>query len=88
MPDTVPHWQTTTREVRVAGLADISKLLEKSRISGAALELEEIRDILLLADRAQQWRETGLHPPVSMTEVWPAIEELSRGIIDTPAAAR
>ena len=74
-------WRTGSR-FEFAGLADIRSLLEKSRISGTALELEEIRDILLLADRVQQWRETGLHPPVSMTEPWPAIEELTRGIID------
>src|SRR5438876_7004232 len=40
-------WRTGSR-FEFAGLADTSKLLEKSRISGAALELEEIRDILLL----------------------------------------
>src|SRR4051812_47475486 len=74
-------WRTGSR-FEFAGLADISKLLEKSRISGAALELEEIREVLLLADRAQQWRDTGLHPPASVTEPWPAIEELTRGIID------
>ncbi len=74
-------WRTGSR-FEFAGLADISKLLEKSRISGAALELEELREVLVLADRAQQWRETGLHPPASLTEPWPAIEELTRGILD------
>src|SRR5437867_4036969 len=39
-----------------AGLADISKLLEKSRISGAALETTEIRDVVTLVDRAAEWR--------------------------------
>src|SRR5437868_7052622 len=74
-------WRTGSR-FEFAGLHDITSLLEKSRISGAALEVEEIRDTLLLADRAQQWRQTGLHPPASVTEPWPAIEELTRGIID------
>jgi DNA mismatch repair protein MutS2 len=54
-------WRTGSR-FEFGGLADIGKLLEKSRISGAALELEELREVLVLADRAQQWRETGLHP--------------------------
>src|SRR5436305_1249017 len=67
-------WRTGSR-FEFAGLHDITTLLEKSRISGAALELEEIGDTLLLAGRAQQWRETGLQPPASVTEPWPAIEE-------------
>src|SRR4051812_8657516 len=81
------YWRTGSR-FEFAGLHDLKTQLEKSRIGGAALELEEIRDILLLADRAQQWRETGLHPPASMRAdsddagPWPAVEELTRGIID------
>src|SRR3954469_7470158 len=55
------YWRTGSR-FEFAGLHDLQTQLEKSRIGGAALELEEIRDILLVADRAQQWRETGLHP--------------------------
>src|SRR4051812_9449079 len=39
------------------GLPEIGKLLEKSRISGAAFETTEIRDIVLLVDRASEWRE-------------------------------
>ncbi|MCU1310935.1 MAG: MutS2 family protein [Candidatus Angelobacter sp.] len=64
------------------GLLDLRTLLEKTRIEGAALELEEIRDALLLADRSAQWREIGLHPPVSVNEPWPAVEELTREIAD------
>jgi DNA mismatch repair protein MutS2 len=35
-----------------AGLPEVRKLIEKSRIAGAALETSEIRDVVLVADRA------------------------------------
>src|SRR5580658_8985340 len=35
-----------------SGLLDITKLVEKSRIAGTALETTEIRDVLLVVDRA------------------------------------
>src|SRR5271166_3006573 len=64
------------------GLLDPSALIHKSRIRGAALELTEIRDILLLADRAAEWREIALHPPVAIEARWSAVGELSRNIAD------
>src|SRR5271165_3868707 len=64
------------------GLLDPSALIHKSRIRGAALELTEIRDILLLADRAAEWRESALHPPVAIEARWSAVGELSRNIAD------
>ena len=39
------------------GLTDATKLIQKSNIRGVALEIDEIRDILLLAERAAEWRE-------------------------------
>ena len=48
------------------GLLDPTALIHKSRIQGAALELTEIRDVLLLADRAAEWREIVLHPPAAI----------------------
>ena len=48
------------------GLLDPTQLINKSRISGAALEILELRDVLLLADRAAEWREIALHPPVQI----------------------
>ncbi len=65
-----------------AGLIDPRKLLEKSRIQGAMLEVLEIRDLLTLVDRVAEWREIALHPPASLTEAWPAVEELSAQIAD------
>ncbi len=44
------------------GLLDPTILVNKSRIGGAALEIIEIRDLLLVADRAAEWREIALHP--------------------------
>jgi len=65
-----------------AGLADISKLLEKSRISGGALETTEIRDVVTLVDRAAEWREIVFKPPQAMKQDWGAVRNLSGGIAD------
>src|SRR5271167_2416468 len=64
------------------GLLDPTPLLHKSRIQGAALELTEIRDVLLLADRAAEWREISLHPPLATEGTWQAVGELSQSIAD------
>ena len=63
------------------GLTECRKLIEKARIQGAALEIEEIRTILLLAERAAEWREIVLAPPV-MRAPWQTVEELSRPLAD------
>jgi DNA mismatch repair protein MutS2 len=65
-----------------SGLLDVSQLLEKSRISGAALETIEIRDVILVIDRAAEWREIALRPPAAMRAGWDAISALSSGIAD------
>jgi DNA mismatch repair protein MutS2 len=64
-----------------AGLTDATKLIQKARIQGVALEIAEIRTILLLAERAAEWRDIVLAPPI-MREPWAAVEELSLGIAD------
>ena len=64
------------------GLADPSELIDKSRIGGAVLELTEIREVLLLADRAAQWREIALHPAVQVKENWEKITALSQQLSD------
>ena len=64
------------------GLLDPTLLLHKSRIQGAALELTEIRDVLLLADRASEWREIALHHPVAIEAKWEAVRELSQNVAD------
>ena len=65
-----------------SGLLDVSRALEKSGISGAVLETAEIRDVLLLVDRAAEWREIALSLPAAMKVQGDAIAELSSGIVD------
>ena len=65
-----------------AGLPEVGKLLEKSRIAGAALETTEIRDVVLVADRAAEWREIVQQPPAAMRSEWTAVVALSAAIED------
>ncbi len=65
-----------------SGLLDPTRSLERSRIEGASLETTEIRDLLILVDRAAEWREIVLHPPAALRLEWAAVEELSGGIAD------
>src|SRR2546430_6959264 len=90
--DWILQQQELTQEVRnylrsggrfdFSGLLDPRPLLEKSRILGATLESTELRDIILVADRAAEWREIALHPPAGMQHAWPRVEELSNRIQD------
>src|SRR5262245_30659634 len=95
-PSTDAQWietqQKLTEEIReyrrVGGrfdfstLTDISDLLNKSRITGAVLEIEEIRNVLAVVDRASEWREIFHHPPASMKSDWQAVRQLSQDLID------
>ncbi len=65
-----------------AGLPEVQRLIEKSRIAGAALETTEIRDVVIVADRASEWREIVRQPPAAMRSAWVAVEALSAGIED------
>ena len=65
-----------------SGLIEISGIVEKSCIAGAALETTEIRDVVLVVDRAAEWREIALRPPSNMKSGWQAIEALSSAIAD------
>src|SRR5439155_1573266 len=42
----------------------------------------EIRDIVLVVDRAAEWREIELNPPSAMTLEWKAVAQISTGIVD------
>jgi DNA mismatch repair protein MutS2 len=95
-PSTDSAWiieqQDLTAEVRefrrvggrfdFSGLLDITRLIEKSRIAGAALETTEIRDVLLVVDRAAEWREIAFHPPASMRMEWRRTRTLSESVPD------
>jgi DNA mismatch repair protein MutS2 len=65
-----------------SGLIEIDSLVKKSRIAGAVLETTEIRDVLLVVDRAAEWHEIALHPPAAMRSEWKGVRELSGQIVD------
>ena len=95
-PSTDPNWiqnqQSLTSEIRefrrVGGrfdfytLVDIGSLVQKSRIAGATLETTEIRDVILLVDRAAEWRAISLEPPAAMRSEWTGVRALSNQIAD------
>jgi DNA mismatch repair protein MutS2 len=91
-PDWIREQHQLTTEVRefrrvggrfdFSGLLDISRFVEESRISGAVLETTEIRDVVLVVDRAAEWREIALSPPAAMKVEWNAVAQLSSGITD------
>jgi DNA mismatch repair protein MutS2 len=88
----IAEQQELTEEVRefrrvggsfeFSGLLDISQLVKKSRIAGAVLETTEIRDVVLIVDRAAEWREIALHPPANMRTDWRRTRLLSESVPD------
>jgi DNA mismatch repair protein MutS2 len=65
-----------------SGLLDIGKHLDQARIAGSALETAQIRDVVLVVDRAAEWREIALRPPAAMKCDWIAVTRLSSAIAD------
>ena len=65
-----------------AGLLEITSHLQKSKISGAVLETTEIRDVILVVDRAAEWRQVAMNPPSAMKVPWTTVANLSKGIVD------
>jgi DNA mismatch repair protein MutS2 len=65
-----------------AGLFDAHNLLAKARIPGATLEIDQIRDLVLLVDKAAEWREMALHPPDAVKPHWTGMLELTGQIAD------
>jgi DNA mismatch repair protein MutS2 len=94
----IENQQTLTTEIReyrrvggrfeFAALPEVGRLLEKSRIAGAALETTDIRDIILIADRASEWSQIVRQPPAAMRSEWTAVSALSAGIADFSAFLR
>jgi DNA mismatch repair protein MutS2 len=78
----VRHFYRSGHRFEFGGLADPTRILERAAIAGVALEIDELRQVLTLADRAQAWRQVGLHPPADLENGWPAVEELTRSIAD------
>src|SRR5215472_12673693 len=71
-----------------SALFDAAALLAKSRIEGAALEITELRDIILLVDKAAEWREIALNPPEAVRSKWDEMRALALGIADFTALLR
>jgi DNA mismatch repair protein MutS2 len=73
-----------------SGLFDAGQLLAKAKIHGSALEIQELRDILLVADKAAEWREIALHPPdaVGREKAWEGMQALSGQIADFTSLLR
>src|SRR5882757_793467 len=65
-----------------SGLIVVLEALAKSRIQGAVLETEEIRDVVLVVDRAAEWRQIALNPPAAMKVRWQAVADLSNQFAD------
>jgi DNA mismatch repair protein MutS2 len=65
-----------------AGLIDVSRLLDKSRIAGAVLEALEIQDVLAIVERAAEWRLVAINPPQGMKMDWAAVGAFSSGLAD------
>ncbi len=95
-PSTDPTWienqQKLANEIRefrrvggrfdFSGLLEIGQLVAKSAITGATLETAEIRDVVLVVDRAAEWREIAAHPPANMRSDWRGVRTLSDRIVD------
>ncbi|HKT88969.1 MAG TPA: endonuclease MutS2 [Candidatus Sulfotelmatobacter sp.] len=64
------------------GLVEIAPLVEKSRIAGVAIETTEIRDVILVVDRAAEWRHISQNPPAAMRSEWQRVHALSAQISD------
>jgi len=63
-------------------LLDCRDLLRKAQIGGAALEIAELREVLRIADKADEWRAIALNPPAFLQRGWPAVAELSGQLAD------
>ncbi|MBB6145591.1 DNA mismatch repair protein MutS2 [Silvibacterium bohemicum] len=68
----------------VGSLFDPSDLLAKSRIEGAALEAEEIRRVVNLAEDVSAWASIIAQPPQSLADALPELCALSSELCSTP----
>jgi DNA mismatch repair protein MutS2 len=91
-PDWIETQQELAAEIRefrrvggrfdFSGLLQIGPMLAKSHIAGVILEITDIRDILLVVDRAAEWREIALQPPAAMRSEWGRVRGLSDRLAD------
>lgn len=62
------------------GIFDVTELLEKARIDGAALEGTELRALVTHAERCEAWR-LALEQPANAPARWPAMQALSAPLL-------
>jgi len=67
--------------VPLSSLFDPTSLLDKSRIEGAALEAEEIRDVLSLVDDVSAWAALMETPPDALKGEIPELAALSAALL-------
>jgi len=63
------------------GIFDVTEMLDKARIDGAALEAVELRSVITHAERVEAWRQLVLFPPDLVRARWPGIEELTAPLL-------
>jgi DNA mismatch repair protein MutS2 len=63
------------------GILDVTDLLAKAQIEGAALEAAELLAVIVHAERVEAWRQTVLTPPDTVRAQWPGIEEMSAPLL-------
>jgi DNA mismatch repair protein MutS2 len=69
--------------IPLSSLFDPTSLLDKSRIEGAALEAEEIRDILSLVDDVTAWQAIMEAPPAALEGEIPELTALSAPLLQS-----
>jgi DNA mismatch repair protein MutS2 len=82
MTDEIREFRRVGGRFEFSGLLDISELVSEARIRGAALETTDIRDVILVVDRAAEWREIALNPPANMRAEWRHVRTLSESVAD------
>lgn len=65
----------------LGALVDPTATLDKSRIVGAALEPEEIRDLLSLMDDINSWQQLITEPPAAVLAQLPELEALTAPLL-------
>src|SRR6266850_2319766 len=78
----IARYLATGARFDFGGLIDPQRELERSRIEGASLEPAELSQVLMVIDRAAEWREIVSHPPAALKLEWSGIEVLSSEITD------
>ena len=63
------------------GIFDVTEMLDKARIEGAALEGLELRTMMNHAERVQAWRQRFAASTDGVRDQWPGIEALSAPLL-------